>query len=73
MLVTEINATLRDMADPSKAPDMQKYMKSQMPYLGAQKSRLTQVVRRMTKSAKLDREERLAVASELWEQAQYRE
>jgi 3-methyladenine DNA glycosylase AlkD len=73
MLVDEINATLRDMADPAKAPDMQKYMKSQMPYLGAQKSRLTQVVRRMTKAATLDREQRLAVASELWDQAEYRE
>ncbi len=73
MLVDEISATLAEMADPAKAPDMQRYMKSQMPYLGVQKSRLTQVVRRMTKSAKLDREERLAVASELWEQAEYRE
>ncbi len=73
MLVAEINATLHDMADPAKAPDMQKYMKSQLPYLGAQKSRLTQVVRRMARAAKLDREQRLAVATELWDQAEFRE
>ena len=47
-------------------------MKSQMPYLGAQKSRLTQVVRRMTRAAKLDREQRLA-SPPTWDQAEFRE
>ncbi len=73
MLVDEISATLAEMADPAKAPDMQRYMKSQMPYLGVQKSRLTPVVRRMTKAAALDRSQRVAVATTLWDEAQYRE
>ena len=65
MLVDDIRAVLDEMADPARAPDMQRYMKSEMPYLGAPKSRLTQVVKRMAKSAKLDREQRIAVATAL--------
>jgi 3-methyladenine DNA glycosylase AlkD len=48
-------------------------MKSQMLYLGVQKSRLTTVVKRMTKAAHLDRAQRLAAATDLWDHAEYRE
>lgn len=73
MFVDEVRAALAEMADPAKAPDMQRYMKSQMPYLGAQKSRLTTVVKRMTKAAHLDHSQRLATATDLWDRAEYRE
>ncbi|MCB0920821.1 MAG: DNA alkylation repair protein [Actinobacteria bacterium] len=73
MLVDDIRAVLVEMADPAKAPEMQRYMKSEMPYLGAQKTRLTQVVKRMTKAATLDHGQRVAVATTLWDQAEYRE
>ena len=66
-----IRATLREMADPTRAPDMQRYMKSQMPYLGVQKTRLTHVVKRMAKG--LDHDQRVSVATDLWDHAEYRE
>ena len=33
-LVTDVRAALAAIADPKKAPAMQRYMKSSMPYLG---------------------------------------
>ncbi len=72
-LAEEIRDWLRESADPTRAPDMQRYMKSQMPYLGVQKSHLTRTVMRMTKAAGLDRDQRLGVSSELWDGATYRE
>lgn len=72
-LADEIRSVLVEMADPAKAPDMQKYMKSQMPYLGAAKTRLTRVVMRMTKAAGPEREVWLAAATSLWDEARYRE
>lgn len=72
-LADEIRAALAEMADPARAPDMQRYMKSDLPYLGAPKSRLTRVVMRMTKGAGLGREPWLATATGLWYQAGYRE
>ena len=71
MLADEIRAALADMADPERAPDMQRYMKSQMPYLGAQKTRLTRTVMRMAKG--LDRDTMLATATVLWDEAEFRE
>src|SRR5690242_7616279 len=35
-LLRAIRKALRDWADPAKAPIMQAYMKSEMPYLGVQ-------------------------------------
>jgi 3-methyladenine DNA glycosylase AlkD len=72
-LAEEIRDWLRQVADPTRAPDMQRYMKSQMPYLGVHKTVLTRTVMRMTKAAGLDRSHRLAVAAELWDDAAYRE
>jgi len=67
----EIRAALVEMADPARAPDMQRYMKSQMPYLGVRKTQLTPHVMRMAKG--LDRDTMLAVATGLWEGATHRE
>ncbi len=71
MLADDIRAALAEMADPERAPDMQRYMKSEMPYLGAQKTRLTRTVMRMAKG--LDRDTMLDTATQLWDQATYRE
>jgi 3-methyladenine DNA glycosylase AlkD len=72
-LAQEIRDWLRKSADPTRAPDMQRYMKSQMPFLGVQKTRLTRTVMRMTKAAALARGEWLAAAEQLWDEAQFRE
>jgi 3-methyladenine DNA glycosylase AlkD len=72
-LAQEIRDWLRKSADPTRAPDMQRYMKSQMPFLGVQKTQLTRTVMRMTKAAALAREEWLAIAEQLWNEAQFRE
>jgi len=67
----EIRAALVEMADPARAPDMQRYMKSQMPYLGVRKTELTRRVMRLAKG--LDRAAMLATAGELWDGATHRE
>ncbi len=72
-LAQEIRAWLRQVADPTRAPDMQRYMKSQMPFLGVQKTQLTRAVMRMTKAAGLNRDQRLGAAADLWDGAIYRE
>ncbi|GLZ36060.1 DNA alkylation repair protein [Lentzea sp. NBRC 105346] len=36
-LIAAVRTGLRELANPDKAPDMQAYMKSEMPYLGVQK------------------------------------
>ncbi|MBK6762390.1 MAG: DNA alkylation repair protein [Micrococcales bacterium] len=72
-LVAEIRAWLRASADPTRAPGMQQYMKSQMPYLGVGKTSLTPAVMRLTKAADLEREQWLVVARTLWDDASYRE
>ena len=36
-MIEAIRAGLAELADPEKAPDMQAYMKSAMPFLGVQK------------------------------------
>ena len=44
-LVTEVRQALAEHADPAKAEDMKRYMKSEMPYRGVQ----TPLLRRMCK------------------------
>jgi 3-methyladenine DNA glycosylase AlkD len=46
-LIDEIRAALRSAADPTRAPQMQAYMKSAMPYLGVR----VPEVRRLTRAA----------------------
>ena len=40
-LFDEVTAALSAAADPAKAPGMQAYMKSQLPFLGVQKAART--------------------------------
>ncbi len=73
-LVTTIRAALTQAADPARAPQMQAYMKSAMPYLGVPMP----VTRRLTKQAAADHPpaalaELIGSAAELWRGAEYRE
>lgn len=73
-LVDGIRAELRAAADPARAPKMQAYMKSAMPFLGVpspQVHTITAAVRREHPPADLD-ELRAAVLA-LWDGAEYRE
>jgi 3-methyladenine DNA glycosylase AlkD len=45
MLLQDLRKALRAVADPNKAPGMQAYMKSDMPYLGVQTTPLRSVCR----------------------------
>lgn len=71
-LVADIRSALREAADPEKAPGMQAYMKSAMPFLGVQKGPRTRALRPLLKAA-LTRDEWLVTATTLWDEAQYRE
>lgn len=71
--VGQVRLALAQVADPGKAPAMQAYMKSQMPFLGVQKQQRTAALRPVLRDAPADRTEWLAAASHLWDEAQYRE
>jgi 3-methyladenine DNA glycosylase AlkD len=62
---------LRECADPAKAPDMQRYMKSEMPFLGVQKPARTALLREVL--APLDFDTWQATVLTLWREATYRE
>jgi hypothetical protein len=44
-LARAVRNALRDLADPSKAPGMQAYMRSEMPYRGVQAPQLRRAVK----------------------------
>ena len=73
-LVEQIKAELRGAAEPARAPQMQAYMKSTMPYLGVP----LPATRRIARQAALahpppDVGELLDRATDLWRTADYRE
>ncbi|MET0966726.1 MAG: DNA alkylation repair protein [Nakamurella sp.] len=73
-LVALVRVELRAIADPVRAPQMQAYMKSSMPYLGVP----VPVTRRLTRQAAAARPPAdlaalVAVATELWRSAEFRE
>jgi 3-methyladenine DNA glycosylase AlkD len=72
-LVATIRGALRDEADPARAPQMQAYMKSSMPYLGV----AVPVVRRLTRRAAKGRlgglDDLRDTAAVLWREATHRE
>ena len=73
-LVSDIRDGLRDAADAERAPGMQAYMKSSMPFLGVPMP----AVRRITKAAArahppLTLGELETVVRTLWDEAEYRE
>src|SRR5262245_66636826 len=73
-LVTEVRAELRIAADPVKAPQMQAYMKSLMPYRGVSAPIQKALWRKIFgESPLLPPEQWKAVALELWRKASYRQ
>jgi 3-methyladenine DNA glycosylase AlkD len=73
-MIEAIRRELVARADPAKAPEMQRYMKSSMPFLGVQKPGRVEVARAVFAAHRLDgfdawRDTVLA----LWREATYRE
>jgi 3-methyladenine DNA glycosylase AlkD len=71
-VIEEIRAGLAARADPAKAPGMQAYMKSEMPFLGVQKPARTALAREVF-TAPLDFAAWQATVLTLWREATYRE
>lgn len=73
-LVLRVRRELRRVADPRKAPAMQAYMKSEMPYLGVSAPSLRSSCHSLFREIDLKTPERWrAMAAELWREAKYRE
>jgi 3-methyladenine DNA glycosylase AlkD len=74
ILIREVRAALRERADPAKAPGMQAYMKSAMPYLGVQTPLRRQASRAVFERHPLDRFAAWRdTALALWRDAEFRE
>jgi len=73
-LVGQIKAELRGSADPARAPQMQAYMKSTMPYLGVPLP-ATRLIAKRAAAAHPPRDvgELGELAADLWRTAEYRE
>jgi 3-methyladenine DNA glycosylase AlkD len=73
-LVRAARAGLAELADPVKAPDMQRYMKSAMPFRGVQKPARAALAHRLFAEHPLpDPGTWVATALDLWRGAAYRE
>jgi 3-methyladenine DNA glycosylase AlkD len=73
-LVKTIRASLAEVADPTKAPQMQAYMKSSMPYRGVSSPTLKQICRTTFKAHPLaTAPEWQRVVLDLWRSASFRE
>ena len=73
-LVQTVRERLRAAADAGRAPQMQAYMKSAMPYLGVPVPRVRAIVRTEAKSRPPASTEQLVqTASMLWREARFRE
>lgn len=74
VLIKAVRADLRAAADPARAPQMQAYMKSAMPYLGVSVPGVRRIVRAAAKERPpATTDELAATAAALWRQASYRE
>ena len=73
-MIEAIRSELAARADPSKAPAMQAYMKSEMPFLGVQKSGRVEIARSVFASFPLSGFEAWRdTVLRLWREATYRE
>ncbi|HJT87828.1 MAG TPA: DNA alkylation repair protein, partial [Bryobacteraceae bacterium] len=73
-LLRALRGALRELADPAKAPDMQAYMKSAMPYLGVQTPPRRKAVKAVFRAHPLGSfEEWRDTVLAAWRQARYRE
>jgi 3-methyladenine DNA glycosylase AlkD len=73
-LIRALRKALRELADPAKAPVMQAYMKSEMPYLGIQATPFRKATKRVLVANPVDSfEDWRDTAQALWRGARYRE
>jgi len=73
-LVRAVRTGLAELADPAKAPEMQRYMKSELPFRGVPKPRRQTFTRRVFAEFPLpDSEAVTAAVRELWHEARFRE
>ena len=73
-LIARVRASLKDAADPARAPGMQAYMKSVMPYMGVMAGPQRNVTRSAFKAHPLaDFEDWRDTALALWRDATFRE
>ncbi|WP_410659929.1 DNA alkylation repair protein [Amycolatopsis sp. lyj-112] len=73
-LVSAVRNGLAGLADPAKAPAMQAYMKSEMPYRGAQKPARAALLKRVIAEHPLpDRVSFSSAVLTLWREAEFRE
>jgi 3-methyladenine DNA glycosylase AlkD len=73
-LVTAVRAALRAVRDPGRAPAMQTYMKSAMPYLGVPVPEVRRITRRCAAASPLESAADLQVSVRaLWYEAAFRE
>jgi 3-methyladenine DNA glycosylase AlkD len=70
-LLDAVREGLRELADPVKAPEMQAYMKSDMPFLGVPKPGRVALLRSLPRIE--SRAEWFDVVRTLWREATYRE
>ena len=71
MMIEAIRAGLAERADPVKAPEMQRYMKSELPFRGVQKPERVKLARAVF--GELSRSEWERVVRTLWHEASFRE
>lgn len=73
-LIRAVKANLREAADPGKAPEMQKYMKSAMPYLGVPMPQMRSITKRVFAAHPLNSAEAWRdTILKLWRAAKFRE
>ncbi|OLF09894.1 DNA alkylation repair protein [Actinophytocola xanthii] len=73
-LLTSLRAGLAELADPAKAPDMQRYMKSEMPFRGVSAPQRRALGRRVFVEQPLSTEDSWRSATlMLWREAVFRE
>src|SRR5262245_60040451 len=74
MDLSRLRAALKAAADPERAPAMQAYMKSSMPYYGVPAPLLRQVIREVVRDIEFaTSEEWRATILQLWRTAEFRE
>ncbi|MDQ2836939.1 MAG: DNA alkylation repair protein [Actinomycetota bacterium] len=73
-LIEQIRHALAEAADPERAPTMQAYMKSTMPYLGVAVPTVRSITRRLERGRPpADEAQLLATVTESWRTAEFRE
>ena len=74
IIVSGVRSALASAADPTKAPGMQAYMKSALPFRGVQKAKRTRLFREVFGSRPMESEPVwAATVRELWHDAAFRE